>query len=136
MFTNKYQTLRAGLGGKSPAFTLIELLLVVTIMAIIGITSVSGFSRMLEVQDADTTMKSIENTIDSLDRDILRYNSVSYDTLFESGSVGFTTNLDAYRKNPLLQYSFNFSVGTGTLSATGSTGTGVIGLYFATYNTQ
>lgn len=93
MFTNKYQTLRAGLGGKfTSAFTLIELLLVVTIIAIIGITSVSGFSRMLEAQDADTTMKSIENTIDSLDRDILRYNSVSYDTL-ESGSVGFTTNL-------------------------------------------
>ena len=110
------------------AFTLIELLLVVTVIATIGFVSVSGFSRMLEVQDADTTMKSIKNTIDSLDRDILRYNSVSYDAVFSSGSVGFVGNLDAYRKNPLIPYSFDFSAGTGVLVSTGNTSTGILNI--------
>ncbi len=110
------------------AFTLIELLLVVTIIVTIGFVSVSGFSRMLELQDSDTTMKSIKNTIDLLDRDILRYNSVSYDAVFSSGSVGFVGNLDAYQKNPLIPYSFDFSAGTGVLVSTGNTSTGILNI--------
>lgn len=116
-------------------FTLIELLMVVTIIAIIGIASISGFSRMNQVQDSETSVKLISNTLDSLEHDILGHKMVSYDAVFESGSVGFTTNLDWYKKKPLLQYSFDFITGTGMIRSSG-TGTWLIYLRLATYDTS
>ena len=111
-------------------FTLVELLMVVTIMSIIGIASIAGFSQMLMSQDAETTTKNITNTLNALDQDISRYRSTSYDMIFESGSIGFITNIDWYKQDSSLQYSYNFSTATWDIRTTGL-GTGSIDVHLA-----
>ncbi len=86
--------------------------MVVTIMSIIGIASIAGFSQMLMSQDAETTTKNITNTLNALDQDISRYRSTSYDMIFESGSIGFLANIDWYKQDSPLRYGYNFSTAT------------------------
>ena len=95
------------------AFTIIELIIVITIIAIVGITSISGFSRIASIQDSNTTTKVILQTIDSLDMSISNFETTSYETVFSSGSIGFMTQVNWYGKSNLLDYSFDFSTGTG-----------------------
>ena len=112
------------------AFTLIELLIVVTIIAIIGISSISWFSRMTELQDAETTIKIIADTVNSYDQAIAKHEMISYETTFESGSVGFVTNVDAYKKTTPVSCLFDFTNGTGIITSS-DTSTGVWELNFS-----
>lgn len=114
-------------------FTLAELLIVVTIIAVIGIASISGFSRMNSVQDMETLGGSISNTIESFDRDIIHHHSSSYETIFESGSIGFTTSVDYYQKHIPIRYAFDFPTASGSVETLGS-GTGIIQLFFHSEN--
>lgn len=120
---------------KRSAFTFIELLIAVSIMAIIGIASISGFSRMTELQDAETTMRSVRDAIDSLDRKVARHEIVSYEAQFETGSLGFMADLDRYKKTSPTEYGFDFATGTGFVKST-NTATGTWELRFASDDTQ
>lgn len=115
---------------RSRAFTLVELLLVVTIIAIVGIVSVSSFSRLGDSGDAEATVKSVSSAIGSLDRSVGRSEIVSYDAVFESGSIGFLMYLDSYRKASALDYSFRFPTATGEVRSV-SAGTGAAELHFS-----
>lgn len=95
------------------AFTLIELLIVVTIISIIGISSLWWFSRMRDSQDSETTTKIISDTIVSLDRSIQNHEITSYEVLFASGSLGFIVNTDWYKNTSHIAYTFDFRIGTG-----------------------
>ncbi len=66
------------------AFTLIELLIVISIIGIIGLASITGFSRMAEVQDIETTINAITNELSSYDRAVSRHEITSYDAVFEA----------------------------------------------------
>lgn len=117
------------------AFTLIELLIAVTIIAIIGIVSISWFSRMTQVQDAETTIKVVANALDSFDRAVMRHRIASYDVIFETGSIGFAANLDGYRKTTPTEYSFDFINGSGVAKST-DTSAQMWELNFFTYDTS
>ncbi len=99
------------------AFTLIELLIVISIIGIIGLASITGFSRMAEVQDIETTINAITNELSSYDRAVSRHEITSYDAVFESGSIGFVSNLDWYKKSSPLHYRFDFVTGTGIVES-------------------
>lgn len=88
---------------------------------------------MVEVQDAETAVKGISDTLESFDRAVMRHEAASYETVFESGSSGFTTDLDWYKKTAPVRYSFEFSTGTGIVKST-STGTGEWELHFSPYD--
>ncbi len=105
-----------------------ELLIVVAIIAIIGVASFSGFSRLNTTQDMETIAKSVSKTLDRFDQDMIYHRITSYETVFRSGSLGFVTSVDRYRKNIAVVYSFDFATGTGTITTNGS-GTGVIQLH-------
>lgn len=115
------------------AFTLIELLIVITIISIIGISSLSGFSHMLSTQDMETTTKVISNTLDSFDHAIARHQITSYETIFKSGSLGFKTDLDFYKQITPVEYTFDFISWTGIAIST-DTSTGMWELNFSTYD--
>ena len=109
-------------------FTLAELLIVVTIIAIIGVASFAGFSRLNTTQDMETVGKSVSETLDSFDQDMTYHRIASYESTFTSGSLGFTTSLDRYKKNIAVNYIFDFATLTGTITTNGS-GTGVVQLH-------
>lgn len=114
-------------------FTLIELIVVVTIISMIGIVSISGFFRMTQTQDMETLTKIISQTIDSFDQDIMYHRAVSYETVFQTGSLGFTTSIDGYKKRIPIAYSFDFITGSGSVQTLGS-GTGIIQLYLHSHD--
>ncbi|NCP77159.1 hypothetical protein GW830_03455 [bacterium] len=89
---------------------------------------------MLGVQDTETIIKVMSNTLDGFDRAITRHEITSYETVFESGSLGFVTNLDWYKKPTPMNCLFDFVAGTGkVLSTDMNTGTWELG--FFTYDT-
>lgn len=90
---------------------------------------------MMEAQDADTAMKTINNTLLALDRSVQRHDIVSYETVFASGSLGFVTNTDWYKKTAPTEYSFDFASGTGVARSM-DTSTGMWELHFAAYDTS
>lgn len=106
-------------------FTLVELLVVVTIIAIVGITSISGFSHLSETEDAHSIRTDILNSLSDLDRAIEKHEISSYEATIESGSLGYITTQDFYRK-PVMMFlkNFDFGAGTGTVKNT-STSTGI-----------
>lgn len=114
-------------------FTLVELLIVVTIIAIIGVASISGLSHMTDAQDADTTVRNIGNALDSSDREVARHDITSYEAVFESGSLGFTTDLDGYKKTGPVEYAFDFVTGTGVARST-DTSTGMWEVHLSAYD--
>lgn len=65
---------------------------------------------------------------------IAKYEMISYEIMFESGSLGFITNLNHYKKATPVECSFDFSTGTGVLKST-NTSTGMWEVNFSTYNT-
>lgn len=88
---------------------------------------------MLTGQDAETTIKIISHTLDLFDRAVTRHQITSYETVFESGSLGFVANLDGYKKATPMKYSFDFITGSGVVRST-DTGTGMGELHLTSYD--
>lgn len=105
-------------------FTLIELMVVVTIMAIIGTVLVTPFKMLFDGMSTRDRGQYIADMIRSLDESIEENQAESYEAVFESGSIGFVTNQDWYKKSPVITGTFDFETGTGMLKSIG-TGTGV-----------
>ena len=120
---------------ETQAFTLIELLIVVTIISIIGIASIWGFSRMRDMQDSETMTKIISNSLASFDRSIQNHEITSYEVFFDSGSLGFITNTDWYKNTSHITYMFDFLTKTGILMNK-STSTGMWNIEYWAYETQ
>lgn len=90
---------------------------------------------MLEVQDSETTVRVVSNSIDSLNQAVMRNSIISYEALFQTGSTGLIVDLDRYKKKTPVNYSFRFNTGTGSIVST-NTSTGTWELNFMTYDTQ
>ena len=88
---------------------------------------------MSDTQDTETIIATIDDTIDGFDRMINKHEATSYEVNFESGSLGFMTNIDWYKKTAPLQYSFDFHTATGTIL--NNTNTGTWELNFSTRDT-
>jgi len=88
---------------------------------------------MSDVQDTETIIATIDDTIDGFDRLITKHEVTSYEVIFESGSLGFMTNTDWYKKIHPLQYSFNFHTATGSITST-NTSTGIWEMNFSTHD--
>ena len=73
---------------------------------------------MSQTQDSETAVKGITNGIDSFDRAVANHEITAYDAVFASGSIGFATNLDWYKKTTPVAYSFDFETRTGSITST------------------
>jgi hypothetical protein len=88
---------------------------------------------MSNVQDTETIIATINDTIDGFNGIVAKHEATSYEIIFESGSLGFMTNIDWYKKTYPLQYSFDFHTTTGTIL--NNTNTGTWELNFSTHDT-
>ncbi len=88
---------------------------------------------MSDTQDTETIITTIDDTMEGYDRIIAKHEATSYETIFESGSLGFVTNIDWYKKASPLEYSFDFHTATGTIL--NNTNTGTWELNFSTRDT-
>lgn len=88
---------------------------------------------MYKTQGTENAIGTIARTIDSFERMVMRHQIISYETVFESGSIGFVTHLDRYKKSTPTEYSFDFTAGTGIIKSTG-TGTEMWELAFSAYD--
>lgn len=89
---------------------------------------------MSDIQDTETIIAVIDNTLDSFDRAVAKNDIISYEVTFKSGSLGFVTNIDTHKKSYPVQYSFDFQTNTGIIINT-NTSTGIWEINFSTHDT-
>ncbi|MDP2104136.1 MAG: prepilin-type N-terminal cleavage/methylation domain-containing protein [Candidatus Gracilibacteria bacterium] len=102
------------------AFTLVELMVTVTIIAIVSVVMISPFKMLIDGMDTRDRSNHIADMIRSLDESIENNKAASYEAVFTTGSMGFVTNQDWYKKSPVITGTFDFETGSGMLQSTGT----------------
>jgi hypothetical protein len=90
---------------------------------------------MTEVQDAKTAIQHISYALEASDQAIENHTSVSYEAVFESGSIGFFMDVDQYKKTSSVEYSFDFLTRSGVAQSTDTISDGVWELSLFVYST-
>ena len=91
-------------------FTLIELLIVVTIIAIMWIFSFLSFGNFFDKYEYNSYQKRIDNYLDIEDFNIKNNASSSYEITFLSGSTGYTVSKNFFKATNFVSLdNFDFS---------------------------
>lgn len=116
---------------KPKAFTLVELLVVITIIAIMSVAAISGFSHLGDVQDSHLIAQRFTDTIDELDHAVANHEISSYEIQIQSGSLGYRIERDYYGRNDRMSIaSYDYGSGAGVVTSNSiSTGSWQIGLW-------
>ena len=96
------------------AFSLVELLLVVTILSIVSIAGFTSFSRLSSFGEEGEITGKITTSLRELDEQITAKKLDSYEVIFEPSAAGYVVRLG---ENSVLSGSLNMNwdSGTGTL---------------------
>ncbi|MDP2103349.1 MAG: prepilin-type N-terminal cleavage/methylation domain-containing protein, partial [Candidatus Gracilibacteria bacterium] len=103
-----------GIKGKG-GFTLVELLVTVTIIAIVSVVMIGPFKMLIDGMDTRDRSNHIADMIRSLDESIENNKAASYEAVFESGSMGFVTDQDWYGQRNRVSLDFDFVSHSGVL---------------------
>ncbi len=109
---------------KHPAksgFSLVELLIVMTLISLISVTGYKIFSSLGESAKNSYVQSRIGNLIQDLDREVWEGTISDYSMQFSKDKRGIIVNLNTYRtSNPVLM-DYDWATKIGTLSYSGST---------------
>ena len=104
-------------------FTLIELVIAITLMAILGTASFQGYATFEASQKNQSVLKRLDRLIESLDAEIATDRATSYAIRFESGALGTGVAKNGYRLGSSLSLAgFDWNTLSGTLDLSGMSG--------------
>lgn len=102
-------------------FSLIELLVVMTIMALVSVTGFKLFGS-LETSSANTLVQSrIQNFIQGLDRQVSNGTISDYSIVFSKDANGLVANTNTYGVTAPVELAYDWKTGSGTLVFSGAT---------------
>lgn len=107
-------------GNNRRGFSLVELLVVMTIMALVSVTGLKMFGS-LETSSANALVQSrIQGLIRSLDRQVSDGSISDYSIAFSNGANGLIVNTNSYGVANPVRLDYEWRTGSGTLSYSGS----------------
>ncbi len=103
-------------------FTLVELLVAVTIIAIMGTFGITTFESLSQSIISRATMDRIDTEIVSLNREVSQGRMTGYELLFSKDALGIITNTNIYKITmPMTLNTFDWQTFSGSLDFSGST---------------
>jgi hypothetical protein len=103
---------------KVKAFTLIELIVVISIIITISVSWVFYFSDFIESQELKQKLSLIEDSFEELDKEVWNYNIFDYDISLNTitGSLWYIVNRNIFDLEKNTQIEVDFETGTGIVS--------------------
>lgn len=93
-------------------FTLVELIVVISLIAIMSINSVFYFNDFIWKQELSYDLSQLENVINDLDKEINSQESFDYTLYFEKDSYGYSISQDTIWSDTLQQITFDTTTET------------------------
>jgi prepilin-type N-terminal cleavage/methylation domain-containing protein len=101
-------------------FTIVEMLVAITIIALVSGVSYQGYSSFENAQKDRAVTRNVENLIRSLDRQVANDTITSYVITFSSGTLGAVVATNTYRLTvPLKIASFDWATLSGSIDMSG-----------------
>ncbi|MDQ7009477.1 MAG: prepilin-type N-terminal cleavage/methylation domain-containing protein [Candidatus Gracilibacteria bacterium] len=99
------------------AFTLIELLIVITIITIISSTGVIYFFRQVSSLKISSEIEKVVDTIEKLDSEIDNKKILDYNIFINKNSFGFTGSINNIGLDYKQKLNMDFETGTGIINS-------------------
>ena len=104
-------------------FSLIELLIAISILALVSVASYQGYASFAASQKDHAIVQNLDTFIHSLDAEVANDVISSYVLTFNSGSLGVVATTNSYRlTTPLLLNSFDWVALSGSIDMSSLSG--------------
>jgi len=98
------------------AFTLIELLLVITIIVIVTTSGTFYFFKFLDSKNINSNIEIIKNDLLNIDKKVVNYEIFDYELVFETWSLWYISYLNKFDNINTQSINFNFNTWTWVIS--------------------